>query len=643
MAPSVPFIDGGELATVCATLGIAHPTGYPLFSLIGCLFAHLPIAEHIIVRLNIMSVLFVALGSGAMVFLVCELCSFWFNHRVAKPQKKGKKSVAKVVHPTDSIEETKNFHASAAAIFAGLTMAFSATWWDTSTSVEVYPLHCFLVPVALIFFFRMLRLERDSFGKNSVLFALTLGLSFANHLTTILLAPAALYMFFATFGFKRDAFMRIVKLAIPFIIGLLPYLYFPIRASQYPIMDWGHPSEFGSFMRHFSGGQYKIWMFTKDAPAKNWPYFWGKFPAEFTIVGLILVLCGIYSLSRSSGRGKAHLLPFTVLLFFGCLLYSINFDILEINPYFLTAYIASAITATFGLIWLLKIAKEKMSLDITKSIVLSALIFSSLQIGMHYKEIDESGNYFVEDYTKNMLRNLPKDAIIFTSAWDFWASGAFYYQLVEQLRPDIFVIDVAMLRDRPWYYSHLKQRFPEVMKRAELELSVFMPYLVRFDRGETYNGEGIAETYKAFTEALVAKNLDRPIFLSPEVVEQRDPLFAPSFKPFSAGLAFRLLRQDSSLDVPLPKIEWHDKNYKDRSYYTDDARWLQAFPLAERAKVLAKKGRMAEAKQFLDLALTLSPDMTVNTETLRGRDRETADRINESFGRIEQFRKSLGR
>ena len=44
MAPSVPNIDGGELATVCATLGIAHPTGYPLFTLIGYLFAHLPIA-----------------------------------------------------------------------------------------------------------------------------------------------------------------------------------------------------------------------------------------------------------------------------------------------------------------------------------------------------------------------------------------------------------------------------------------------------------------------------------------------------------------------------------------------------------------------------------------------------------------------
>ena len=50
MAPAVGFIDDGELATVCYTLGIAHPTGYPLFTLIGWVFSHLPIASTVIAR-----------------------------------------------------------------------------------------------------------------------------------------------------------------------------------------------------------------------------------------------------------------------------------------------------------------------------------------------------------------------------------------------------------------------------------------------------------------------------------------------------------------------------------------------------------------------------------------------------------------
>jgi len=644
MAPAVPFIDGGELATVCATLGIAHPTGYPLFCMIGHLFANLPIAEHVITRVNIMSAFFVALGSGGMVFLLSELYLYWFNKKkVRVRQQKGKKAIAKPVIAEEIIGDEKKIESIAAGIFAGLMMAFSATWWDTATSVEVYPIHCFMVPIVLTFFFRMLRIDKEKFGRQSILFALTLGLCFSNHLTTVLLAPACIYMFFAAFGFKRDAWIRILKLAIPFIAGLLPYLYFPIRSSQNPIMDWGHPTDFGSFMRHFTAGQYKIWMFSKEAAGKNWPYFWAIYPKEFTILGVVLVLCGLYALLNSSGRNKAHLLPFVLLLFFGSLLYSINYDINDIDSYFLTAYLASATTATFGLVWLLGMAKEKMKVDLVIVVTICALLFGGIEVAEHYKDVDESGNYFVEDYTKNMLRNLPKDAIIFTSSWDFWASGAYYYQLVEHIRPDVFVIDVAMLRDRPWYFNHLKQRFPEVMNRAEPELSAFMPHLVRFDKGEPYDGQAIAQTYTAFTDALVLRNLDRPIFLSPEVVEQRDQLFAPSFKPYAAGLAYRFLPRDSVFEVPLPQVQWNDKNFRGRDYYTDNARWLQAFPLADRAQYLVKQRRIDEAKKFLDLALSFEPDMTVNSETLHGRDREAAEQTNQRFAKLEEFRKSIGK
>ena len=604
-----------------------------------------------------------------MVFFISELYLYWFNKkkvrksdqsasekirasyrlgylqgRSARVQvQKGKKVTAKPTPNEEIITDEKKYESVTAGIFAGLAIAFSATWWDTSTSVEVYPIHCFMVPIALTFFFRMLRIDKEKFGRESFLFALTLGLCFSNHLTTVLLAPAYFYMFFATFGFKKDAFVRVAKLAVPFGIGLLPYLYFPIRASQFPLMDWGHPANLHSFWKHFHGGQYSVMMFTKDAPGKNWPYFWGKYPEEITILGVILVVCGLYALLNSSGRGKAHLLPFIILLFFGCLFWSINFDILEINPYFLTAYIASVITMTFGTVWLLRLTREKIKISLAIALTGAAVIFGGIQVFAHYKDVDESGNYFIEDYTKNMLRNLPKDAIIFTSAWDFWASGAFYYQLVEKIRPDIFVIDVAMLRDRPWYYSHLKQRFPDAMKRAEPELSAFMAHLIRFDLDADYGGEAIAQTYREFTEALVSRNMDRPIFLSPEVIIQRDPLFAPSFKPYASGLAYRLLPRDSTFDVPLPELQWNDKNYRERSYYTDNSRWFQALPLADRAQSLVKLGRSDEAKKFLDLALRLEPDMNANIENLHGRDRDAAEHTNEQFGRLEAFRKSLGK
>src|SRR4051812_3806729 len=82
MAPSVGFIDDGELATVCSTLGIAHPTGYPLFTLIGWVCSHLPIASTVIARLNIMAAIFTACGTGMLVLVANEMYQHWMPERV---------------------------------------------------------------------------------------------------------------------------------------------------------------------------------------------------------------------------------------------------------------------------------------------------------------------------------------------------------------------------------------------------------------------------------------------------------------------------------------------------------------------------------------------------------------------------------
>ena len=76
LAPTVWFIDSGELASVAITLGIAHPTGYPLFTLIGHLFSKIPIGTEIY-RMNLMSSVFCVLGVFMMFFLMKYLLNFY--------------------------------------------------------------------------------------------------------------------------------------------------------------------------------------------------------------------------------------------------------------------------------------------------------------------------------------------------------------------------------------------------------------------------------------------------------------------------------------------------------------------------------------------------------------------------------------
>jgi hypothetical protein len=60
LAHTVGFIDSGELAWASATLGIPHPTGYPLYTLLTYLFVSaFPFLEPI-AAINLFSALAVA-------------------------------------------------------------------------------------------------------------------------------------------------------------------------------------------------------------------------------------------------------------------------------------------------------------------------------------------------------------------------------------------------------------------------------------------------------------------------------------------------------------------------------------------------------------------------------------------------------
>ncbi len=67
LMPGVAFMDTGEFQVVPYVLGIAHPTGYPLFSIGGKLFGMLLPIGKFAYRMNLMSSLCVALAAALLV------------------------------------------------------------------------------------------------------------------------------------------------------------------------------------------------------------------------------------------------------------------------------------------------------------------------------------------------------------------------------------------------------------------------------------------------------------------------------------------------------------------------------------------------------------------------------------------------
>ncbi|HEX9657017.1 MAG TPA: DUF2723 domain-containing protein [Bacteroidota bacterium] len=514
LAPSVGFIDSGELSAVACTLGIAHPTGYPLFTLLGWVFSRLPIGSEEVIRLNMMASFFCAAGIFLFFLTTRFILELIFKKESGKDQQ---------------FAELLLTFASAGA---SLLLAFSETYWSQSTNVEVYSLHVFLVCAILYFFVRAAWQDKSAeTDRWWYAFAFVVGLSFTNHMTTILLALGLLYLYFATQGSSPRSWKRLLFMSIPFLFGLTVYLYLPFRASQSPDLNWGNPSTLETFLWHLSGKQYRVWIFSStEAASRQLKYFVGTLPSQFTYLGLVLSMLGFVALGRRSLRLFVTILT----LFITCVLYSINYDIHDIDSYFLLAYICMGLWISVGLLRVGQWLAQRLP---SRRLVLSSLIVvGCVPAIVHFDHLDESSNYLVEDYTHNMFASVDSNALVLSFQWDYWVSASYYYQLVRGQWTDITVIDKELLR-RSWYLTELENRYPALMNSSNAEVTAFRNELFKFEHDVPYDPAIIQARFIEMIRSFIGRSISRrPVYVTSEI----EPEITAGWQRVPSGLAFRL-------------------------------------------------------------------------------------------------------
>jgi hypothetical protein len=518
LAPTVVKIDSGELSAVQSTLGIAHPTGYPLFAIFGYLFSLLPLPLKDIYKLNLLAAIWCAAGTSVFVYtakyVLDNINSFnLFKKEPQLKSKKKKKTKEKTATiRTFSIPENKKY---LAAITGGLILAFSKTFWIQSTSVEVYSLHILLLSLIILFLIKGF-VEENSvvrLSKNCILFSVFLALGFSNHMTTLLILPGAAYLFFIKYKFNKKSFTKIgIILLVFFPILILFYSYLPIRAFQNPLLNWGEPIDFERILRHISGKQYQVWLFASTESAKKQlEYFFNALPVEFSVNLFIAFIGVIYSFAIAKRFGI-----FILITFIATVLYSINYDIVDIDSYFLLAYISIGLFSVFGVVKLLSFLKIKNSYNISATLI---SLFILVHVFITYGKVDESKTFIYEDYTKEILGSVSKNAIVFSYQWDYFLSASYYFQLVERYRKDVVVIDKELLR-RSWYYNQLEKNYPGILDGLKNEKELFLNALKPFERDENFDPKLLENLYRRIMTNLITTNIDKQDFyVGPELFE----------------------------------------------------------------------------------------------------------------------------
>ncbi|MBK9098119.1 MAG: DUF2723 domain-containing protein [bacterium] len=597
LAPSVVQIDSGELSAVQATLGIAHPTGYPLFTMIGYLFSLIPLPFSKIFQLNILAAIYCSAGVGVFTYTIkyCldNLAVFKKKSSSKESTKKDKKKAKDQTITEKQIDIPENFKLLA-AVFGGLTLAFSRTFWFQSTSVEVYSLHLLLISLIILF---LLKAYVNSFENdkltNWLLFAFFLALGFTNHLTTLMILPGTAYLYFSRYKFNSASFKKLTLMIALFIVVLVVvYSYLPLRASQNPILNWGNPIDWERIYRHVTGRQYQVWLFTSfDSAGKQFSHFWSILPFEF-FVGLILALFGLFvSLFKSRSLGLFILITFLFTLF-----YSINYDIHDIDSYFLLAFVMISFSAAFGA---LKFLEMK---NIPKNYALTGLgIVLAIQLFFNFREVNQSNVYTYEDYTKAVLNTVPENSIIFSYQWDYFISASYYYQFVEDYRRDVTVIDKELLR-RSWYYKQIENQDPDILKGVQNEVNQFLVALQPFERDENFNPTLLENLYKAIMSNLIKTNVSsRDYFIAPELFDQemqRGEFRLPEGYTLVPHLFFYKVVQGDEY-VPAPDPDFQIRFWSNRNVYIETIENMVGKMLSNRAFYEVKFGRTDRAKIYL--------------------------------------------
>lgn len=608
LAPTVSFIDTGELAAVCVKLGVAHPTGYPLFTLVGRLFTLLPFGDEIF-RLNFMC----AVASSAALALFFNLLVFIlreFDGEIFSGNSKSEKLAG-------SLSELSVYAISLSAV---LVLGFSATFWNIANSLEVYSFHQFFV-IAIIY--SMLKAVHETGKKDSrsdiywLMFAFLLGLSFANHLSTIFMSLGCLYLYFSVNKFNDVSFKRIALLAIPFLIAFSAYIYFPVRADN-SVLSWGYPANWNNFVRHITGKQFSVWMFSStEVTSKQFKYFVSSYPKEFFYIPLIFAFFGAASLFSRQRK----LFYFTLLLFAFNVFYAINYDIHDIDSYFVLAFVVSAVWIAAGVSFFAqKFIKSSLQISVL------SLVLAVFPLYANYSTNDESNNYFVRDYTQNVFKSAKPDALILSTQWDFFVAASFYFQDIKGERPDITIIDKELLR-RSWYIRHIQIRYPGVYERSKPEFESYLVELLKFEKEtarytnpksdfDRQESAKINTAFMALLNSLVDKNiLDRPVYTTFEIENVQAEKFAKDYIRIPEGVLLRVTKNFENYS------EYEEPDFvftltKEKDYYHSFIMNAYYNSYLSRANFLMNKSKFETAEMLVKKAMEINPNDKTSMQLL---------------------------
>lgn len=473
LAPTTAFWDTSEYIAAAKVLGIPHPPGNPLFTLLAHVWGLLPLSASYAVRINIFAAVTSAAAAGLW-FLVAER---WLR------------SVVPVRGPR-----------LLAAFGGALVGATAWTVWNQSTVNEkVYTVS--LLFIALIAWLTVRWADRaPGVGRDRmlVLIAYLLALTTTNHMMGVLVAPLVIVYVLWTDWRSLLRPVVVIGAVLALIVGVsINYVYLPIRAGQYPPINEGEPV--GMFSQALSDVLNRV-QYGKPAVTErqanfisqlrnylqyfNWQFArgWTSLRPVATVVFAFLGLGGLWVLVRRRVRAglAAALLLGTLtlaLIFYLNFRYGFSFDpmrtldreVRERDYFFIASFsfFGVLIAVGFGALmqsiveWLGDRGDERRRWWSATPVLALAFI----PVLANWTTASRAHETLAHDFAVDLLESVEPYGILIT-AGDNDTFPLWFAQEVEGVRRDVTLANLSLMNTR-WHLRQIARRPTEDFDASE--------------------------------------------------------------------------------------------------------------------------------------------------------------------------------
>ncbi|MFP3896731.1 MAG: protein O-mannosyl-transferase family [Anaerolineales bacterium] len=396
LAPTVLPADSGEFQLVAPVLGIAHPPGYALYTLLGRLFTLIPLGDAAY-RMNLFGAVCGALTLALLVHLVRQASG-----------------------------------STGAALIAAAMLGLSPTFWAQGTTANIRSLTAAFTVLSADL---LLHWEEREEPKYLIAFAACFGLGVGHHASLGLLGFPFLIYIIARAPRILVQPRRWTRPLLTLLASFTVLLYLPLRSGMGAPFDPTPIRSWSDFVNHvlalgFSGDMFYY---------RTLPDLIARLGVWVEIVRLqfgpllpwATLLAAVGSLIPRRNRAPAGLL---VGIWAINTLSAVTYKAPQTVEYLLPSYVAMAALLGYGL----ATARHRMP-RWAGALLIALLVIAIAQYGTtHYDDFRQlHEDRSARTYAESILEDAPPDTLVLSNwhhATVFW-----YLQTVEGVRPDVEV------------------------------------------------------------------------------------------------------------------------------------------------------------------------------------------------------------